>query len=140
MVVHEEDNRCFTWENLLLIKVPMKEKRKVERFDLQIETMLNVQDEATNERLPMLLSRDRLPVILSRDISCAGVFLVTDKPLPIGTRLDLNLLLSQHELGSKSKDERINISTCGKVVRTDDRGMAVEFDKLYKISQMKLEA
>jgi len=121
-------------------KVPMKEKRKFERFDLQIETMLNVQDEATNERLPMLLSRDRLPILLSRDISCAGVFLVTDRPLPVGTRVALNLLLSQHELGSKSKDERINISTSGKVVRRDDWGMAVEFDKMYKISQMKLEA
>jgi hypothetical protein len=120
-------------------KVPMKEKRKFERFDLHIETMLNIRDEAERERLPMLLSRDRLPVLLSRDISCAGVFLLTERPLPIGTPLHLNLLLSQHELGSKSKDERINISTSGKVVRTDDQGMAIAFDKLYKISPVKLQ-
>jgi hypothetical protein len=107
------------------------EKRQVERFELQIETMLNVQDEAITERPP---------VLFSRDISCAGVFLVTDNPFPIGTNLDLNLLLSQHELGGMPKDERINISTSGKVIRTDDQGMAVEFDELYKISRLKLTA
>jgi hypothetical protein len=102
----------------------MREKRKVERFDLQIETMLIVQNETIMDKQPMLLSRD---------ISCAGVFLDTNNPLPIGTRVDLNLLLSQHEFGSKKKDERINIITSGKVVRTNDHGMAVEFDELYKI-------
>jgi hypothetical protein len=106
----------------------MMEKRKLERFDLQIETMLNLRDEARTERLPALLSRD---------ISYNGVFLVTDNPLPIGTSLDLNLLFSQHELDSNSKDERIEIIASGKVIRTDDQGMAVEFDKIYKVSHLK---
>jgi hypothetical protein len=109
----------------------MMEKRKVERFNLQIETMLQVRNEAMS---------DRLPVLFSRDISCAGVFLVTDNPLSIGTSLDLNFLLSQDELRSESNAERIKISTSGKVIRTDDQGMAVEFEKQYKISRMKLEA
>jgi hypothetical protein len=38
------------------------------------------------------------------------------------------------------KDERISIKISGKVIRTDDEGMAVEFDKLYKISKFKLDA
>ena len=107
------------------------EKRKVERFDLQIETMLNDRDEVIKERRPALFSRD---------ISCDGVFLVTDRPLPIGTNLDLNFLLSQQDFGSVPKDERISIKTRGKVIRTDDQGMAVEFEKLYKISKLKLDA
>jgi len=107
------------------------EKRKVERFDLQIETKLNDRDEAIIEREPALFSRD---------ISCDGVFLLTDRPRSIGTNLDLNFLLSQHELGSMPKDERISIKISGKVIRTDDEGMAVEFDKLYKISKFKLDA
>jgi len=109
----------------------MREKRKVERFDLKIETVLNVQDEAPKSTQPMLLSRD---------ISCAGEFLDTDNPLPIGTRVELNLLLSQHELVGKAQDEKINIFTSGRVVRTNDHGMAVEFDKLYKISPYTLHA
>ena len=100
----------------------MREKRKVERFDLQIETILNVHNDA---------KMDKLPVLLSRDISCAGVFLATKKPLPIGTKVDLNLLLSQPELDNQSKDERINIHTSGEVIRTNEQGMAVEFDNLY---------
>lgn len=109
----------------------MREKRKVERFDLQIEAMLDVQSKAIKGKQPMLISRD---------ISCAGVFLDTNNPLPIGTRVDLNFLLNQHELGSKTKEERLKIITSGKVVRTNDKGMAVEFDKFYKIMPYKFQA
>ena len=106
----------------------MKEKRGVERFDLHIETILNVQDEAR---------MDKGSRLLTQDISCTGVFLVTSNPLPIDTRVDLDFLLNQEELDSgSSKDKRINISTSGKVVRTNEQGMAVEFDKLYKVSNL----
>ena len=101
------------------------EKRKVERFDLQIETTLNVRDETV---------KDKLPILFTRDISSAGVFLVTDKPLPIGTSLDLNFLLSQHDLVDTPQYELINISASGRVIRTDGQGMAVEFDKQCEIS------
>ena len=107
----------------------MKEKRKVDRFDLHIETILNVQDEAI---------MDKVPILFTRDISCAGVFLTTSNPLPIDTRVDLELLLNQNELNKgTSKDKRINISTSGKVVRTNEQGMAVQFDKLYKVSSLE---
>ncbi len=107
----------------------MREKRKVDRFDLHIETILNVQDEAI---------MDKVPILLTRDISCTGVFLTTNNPLPIDTKVDLQLLLNQHELSSQSKDKRTNISTSGKVVRTNEQGMAVEFDKLYKVSNLEI--
>jgi hypothetical protein len=108
----------------------MREKRKVDRFDLHIETILNVQDEAI---------MDKVPILLTRNISCSGVFLTTSNPLPIDTRVDLDLLLNQNELDSGSlKNKRINISTSGKVVRTNGQGMAVEFDKLYKISKLMI--
>jgi hypothetical protein len=41
-------------------------------------------------------------------------------------------------MDSHTRDERINIITSGKVVRTNDQGMAVEFDKQYKISPIRL--
>jgi len=108
----------------------MREKRKVERFNLHIKTILNVQDEAI---------MDKARILFTRDISCAGVFLTTSNPLPIDTRVDLDLLLNQNKLDSESqKEERINISTSGKVVRTNEQGMAVEFDKLYKVSNLEI--
>ena len=122
--------RVSNFKLFFLLMGLIREKRKVERFDLQVETIVNVHNDAKVDIHPMLLSRD---------ISCAGVFLDTKNPLPIGTEVDLDLLLSQHELGNQSKDERINISTSGKVVRTNEQGMAVEFDKLYKVSHFRLQ-
>lgn len=109
----------------------MREKRKVERFDLQIKTMLNVLDESIV---------DKTLILLSRDISCHGVYLTIENPLPINTRLDLNVLLNRHELSSQSNEKRYNISTSGKVVRINEQGMAVEFDKLSKVSHLKLQS
>ena len=106
----------------------MKEKRKVERFDLQTETIVNVQNEAI---------MDKIPILISRDISCSGVFLTTENPLPINTMINLDILLNHHKLSSGSKEKRINISTSGKVVRKDDQGMAVKFDELFKVSHLK---
>ena len=108
----------------------MREKRKVERFNLHIEAILNVENEAI---------MDKAPILLTRDISSAGVFLTTSNPLPIDTRVDLERWLNHKEvvIGSP-KDERSNISTSGKVVRTNEQGMAVEFDKLYKVSNLEI--
>ena len=103
----------------------MLEKRKFERFDLRIETILNFQDG---------VFKNKQRTFISRDISCSGAFLNTNDPLPVGTRLDLVLLLSQDKFGTKRKDERVKIMTMGMVVRTNELGMAIEFDKLYKMS------
>lgn len=106
----------------------MLEKRKVERFDLRIETMLQVQDNA------MLETSQKL---VSRDISSNGVYLTTERPLPVGTKVDLDFLLNLNELNGELKDKSVNISTSGKVIRTDEQGFAVEFDKNHKVSPFK---
>jgi hypothetical protein len=109
----------------------MMEKRKVERFDLQIETMLHIQDEAIT---------DKPPVLFSRDISSDGVFLTTNNPLPIGTKVDLNFLLSLDELNGNLKNKVVNISTSGRVIRSEEHGFAVEFEKSSKVSQLNQHA
>ena len=104
----------------------MNEKRKVERFDLHVETMLQVKDEGLIDRNQRLVSRD---------ISSDGVFLETSNPLPVGTEVDLNLLLSLNKLNSYLKNKVVNISTSGKVIRIDEQGFAVQFDKQHKVSE-----
>jgi hypothetical protein len=106
----------------------MREKRKVERFDLHIDAMLNFQYESRVAKEIKLRSRD---------ISCDGVFLETSNPLPIGTRVELNLLLNQLELSDQSIDEKIKIYKSGKVIRSNDQGIAIEFDNHNKVSQLK---
>jgi len=59
----------------------------------------------------------------TRDISMHGVFVVNNDTLPKGSSCEVTLYLSG------SFDE-IQIALNGKVVRTDNAGMAIEFDKV----------
>ena len=102
--------------------VKTREKRKVERFDLHIETILKVQEEAIG---------DRTRELITRDISSSGVYLPSNKPLPVGTRVDMDFLLNRQTLSNKSKGKVVNIITRGSVVRKDKQGFAVQFDKLF---------
>ena len=104
----------------------INEKRKVERFDLHVETLLQVKDAK---------SKDRSQRLISRDISSDGVFLETGDPLPIGTEVDLSFIVSLNELNSHLKNKGVNISTSGKVIRADEQGFAVRFDKQHKVSE-----
>ena len=106
----------------------MSEKRKVERFELHIEALCKVHDDEIG---------DKTHTLLTDNISSEGAFLRTTNPFPVGTNIDLNFLLSQEELSNNTNDQKINIWTSGKVIRTDEMGMAVEFEKLYKVSQLK---
>jgi len=109
----------------------MKEKRKIQRFDLHLETFWNVLNKGIVDNTPMLLTRN---------ISSAGAYLATPNPLPIGTSMDLNFFLSQHEMTKGSKDQKIKIWTRGKVIRTEKGGMAVKFEEQSKVSQLKQQA
>jgi hypothetical protein len=104
----------------------MREKRKVGRFDLHIETLWHIPDKV-NEN----------PMLITRDISSTGAFLATTDPLPVGTNIELIFLLRQEGFSNGSKARKVTIRTIGKVIRTDNEGMAVEFEKLHKISQLK---
>jgi hypothetical protein len=95
-------------------------RRKVERFDLHVETILYVHDKGTIERTCRLISRD---------FSSDGVFLTTNSPLPIGTTVDLIFLLSPHELNINSNKKKVHICTSGRVIRKEERGFALEFKK-----------
>ena len=118
----------FSLVNLFQDGCPLIEKRKVERFDLQIETHLQVQGEGIIDSNKQLISRD---------ISSDGVFLTTNNPLPVGTIVDLNFLLNLDELNGNLKSKAVNISTSGMVIRTDTQGFAVQFDKQHKVSAFK---
>ena len=106
----------------------MNEKRKVERFDLHIETILQIKDEG------LIDSNQRL---ISRDISSDGVFLETTSPLPVGTEVYLNFLLNLDKLNGYLKNKAVNINTGGKVIRTEEQGFAVQFDKHHQVSAFK---
>jgi len=99
------------------------EKRKTERFSLELPARLT------------WTGRDKeheLIELMTRNISSDGAFLITDRPLPKGKDVTMDLILPLerlHEFGGRQS----HIDVSGFVIRTDQQGMAIRFKK-YRIS------
>ena len=99
------------------------EKRKMERFDLELPAWLYVVDE-TGEQEPFEYK--------TKNICAGGAYFDTDSPFAIGTDVNVNIVLTLNNLKPfGGKKSRIYVS--GSVIRTDRHGMAVCFDKRYSI-------
>jgi len=106
------------------------EKRKVERFDLQLEAFVS---------LPGETSHTDVGSLVTRDISMNGVFLITNTPLPVGANVNVDMILT---LGGKKKQDSQQawIKASGKVLRADKQGMAVGFDDRSRILPLSKKA
>jgi len=69
---------------------------------------------------------------MTRDISSEGAFFLNCKPIPVGSDVKVNLMLFLEDR-YKLKKEKIHIDIKGRVVRADEHGVAVCFDRKYKI-------
>ena len=70
---------------------------------------------------------------MTSNICAGGGFFKTEKPLSAGTEVEIDLILPLDKFKNvKGKTSHINIS--GSVIRTDQQGMAICFDKRYRIS------
>ena len=100
------------------------DRRKMERFDLELPIYLRIFDKDKK--------REPLKFITS-NICSGGAFFRTEKPLSVGTDVKLDIILPLNKFKNvKSKTSHIDVS--GSVIRTDQQGMAICFDKNYKIS------
>jgi hypothetical protein len=98
------------------------DKRNVERFDLDLKAFVSEFDD-TDESKSCAMQ--------TRDVSTNGVFLFTDTPLPVGTRVKVDMVLALDEL--KKIGGKALIKTSGKVLRMEAGGMAICFDRNSKI-------
>jgi hypothetical protein len=106
------------------------EKRKVERFDLQLEAFVS---------LPGSASQNESKSLVTRDISMCGAFLKTETPLPVGSKICVDMILTL--AGQKKQNARKAwIKASGKVLRTDNEGMAVGFDDQSRILPLSKKA
>ena len=108
----------------------MIEKRKVERFDLELEAFVSLPGETDPSDMGKLVTRD---------VSMNGVYLVTDAPLPVGSKVNVDMVLT---LGGrkKQKTQQAWIKASGKVLRTDNQGMAVSFNDQSRILPLPKKA
>ena len=97
-------------------------RRRMERFDLRLPAQIRVTGVDTNEEIQLQ----------TRDICAGGAFFQTNVPLPVGTRVDLDLTLPLDEL-KKLQGKRARIVVTGAVVRCQEDGIAVCFEDNYKI-------
>jgi hypothetical protein len=103
----------------------MSERRRLQRFDLQTPTKIIFEKERGKHEVVSLVTKD---------VSSSGAFIVTQEPLATGMSVKLELHLSlealQRMLGEEGKAK---VQVRGTVIRTDDSGMAIQFDSRFKI-------
>jgi len=102
-------------------------KRKLERFSLELPARISVVDEKEEAA-----SVDAT----TSDVSAGGAFFHTDQPYPVGTEMQVDLVLPLDEL-KKLAGKRASIKLKGAVVRIGDNGMAISFEDDYEISSLK---
>ena len=99
------------------------DRRKMERFDLKLPTKLFWTG----------IEREQVSIeLMTSNISAGGAFFKTQQPLSVGTDVKINMELPLN----KFKDVRFKrsyINVLGSVIRIDQQGMAICFDKKYKI-------
>jgi hypothetical protein len=104
----------------------IEEKRKLERFSLQAPTIVEAERRSGSN---VVLN------LITKDICSAGAFVVTPEPLEEGEYVRLKMFLPlntlRNILGSNS---RVSVNVRGRVVRSDDLGMAIAFEGRHKIS------
>lgn len=109
----------------------MKERRKLERFDLHIPARIEL----------LITKRDReLIHLLTRNICSGGAYFHTTKPLLENTQVKIDLVLPLDKLKTlKDEWKHALIKVTGKVLRSGPEGMAICFEKDYQIHPWKPE-
>ncbi|MFH1481123.1 MAG: PilZ domain-containing protein, partial [Pseudomonadota bacterium] len=74
--------------------------------------------------------------LMTEDISSGGAFFHTSDPLLEGTEVRIDLILPLDKL-KKLKGKRACIKVNGKVLRKGSEGMAIVFNRRYKIIPME---
>ena len=112
--------------------LPNNERRKLERFNLQIPA--KIESMASNAEM----KDSGFPHILTSDICSGGAFFRTAEPLPEGTEVKIDLVLPLDNL-EKIKDhvKHVFIAVTGTVLRSEQKGMAVGFNRNYQIHPLK---
>ncbi len=110
--------------------MPGIDERRLERFTLDLVASISVTSEEGAEKDFKFNTSD---------ISSGGAFFNTDKPLPVGTELRLDMVLPLDKL-KKLKGKQAKIEVSGAVVRITQEGMAISFKKDYQIKRYRKQS
>ncbi len=105
----------------------MEERREFERFDLELPAKIETEDSGRKIETFSLKSGN---------VSSGGAFFPTYEPISVGKQVHLNLILTIEKL-KRLFDSQCQIKVTGTVVRSEERGMAVRFNRNYEIMPQK---
>ena len=106
----------------------MQERRKLERFEIDAPARVVVET-GSNQKVEYDLA--------TRDVSSAGAFLFSPEPLPNGTSVKMEFLISLDALQKLTGDKGMaKVRVEGQVIRSDSSGIAIRFDSKYKITAL----
>jgi len=104
----------------------MQERRKLQRFEIDTTARVLIES-GTNKKVEYSLA--------TRDISSAGAFLFAPQPIPKGTSVKIEFLISLDALQKITGDGgRAKVRVEGQVIRSDSNGIAIRFVSKYKIT------
>ena len=102
----------------------MNEKRKMQRFAIAIPSTVWPQNDGSDGAALNLVCRD---------VSAAGAFFLTPTLLDVGTRVRVVMFLELRD-GAQQAAGKAQVTLCGTITRVEENGMAVHFEKKYKLS------
>jgi len=104
----------------------MKDKRRLERFDLELPATIEL---LTPDQEKSLIN------LLTSNICSGGAYFHTTQPLPEGTQVKIDLVLPLDKLRTLKKEhKKAYIKVTGRVLRSESEGMAICFDEDYQIT------
>jgi len=108
------------------------EKRKLERFNLEVPATARISvDNGLEEKLDLV----------TRDVCSNGAYFRTEHPLPIGTEMQIHLVLPLDKLKAIPIDcEKVVVCLSGKVLRIESDGVGVCFGETYDIRPLPNES
>ena len=99
------------------------DRRKMDRFDLNLPAKLFWTEKDEEQKSIELMTSN---------VCAGGTYLKTNCPLPTGTQIKMNLALQLDRLREQSRQLSM-VDVSGYVIRSDHHGMAICFDKNYRI-------
>ncbi|UCG11137.1 MAG: PilZ domain-containing protein [Deltaproteobacteria bacterium] len=104
----------------------MKERRRYERFSLELPAKLEIVTQGEDTQTFDLSTSD---------ISAGGAFFPTKHPFPQGTNIQIRLTVVSDRLRQLTRAEGY-VEVGGTVVRSEPAGMAVCFDETYQFASL----
>jgi hypothetical protein len=108
------------------------EKRRLERFNLEVPATASITvDGVVEEKLDLM----------TRDVCSDGAYFKTAHTLPIGTEMEINLVLPIDKLKAIPVNcEKVMVRLSGKVLRIESDGVGVCFDETFDIRPLPNES